>query len=310
MKLTIVYSEYYQFFLSFGVLGGLASSCVWTTSIATTGHWFFKGRGIATGIVTSAGPLGGIIFPVMFQQLEPRLGFGWTVRSIAFICLAMGGIAMCLMRTRLPSSHAIKWNANFKIFTDIRFLWTIGAMFSIEFACLIPSAYITTYALSKGVDSSLAYQQLAIMNAAQVPGRAVPGWLADRWGRFNVMILSSLPCAIIILAVWLPADGAAAITAFSVLFGFLSGTANSLTPVCISQLCKTEDYGSKYGTAYLFLSPATLIGIPVAGAVLRSQDGLNFSGLILLCGLVYLTSAVLFTLARISGAGWKIKKVF
>ena len=261
-------------------------------------------------MVTSAGPIGGIVFSLMFQQLEPRIGFGQTVRAIAFVCLGMGGIAMSLMRARLPSSHTIKWNANFMIFTDIRFILTIVAIFFIEFACFIPSTYITTYALSKGVDSSLAYQQLAIMNAAQIPGRTVPGWLADRWGRFNVMILSSTPCAIIILAMWLPADSAAAITMFSVLFGFFSGTAFSLPPVCISQLCKTEDYGSKYGTAYLFLSPATLIGIPIAGAVLNTQGGLNFPGLILLCGFVYLMSAVFFALARVSGAGWKIEKVF
>lgn len=247
----------------------------------------------------------------MFEKLEPRLGFGWTVRIIGFISLAMGGLAIVLMKTRLPSSHTIKWNANFVIFTDIRFVLTIGAMFFIDFACLIPMAYITTYALSKGVNESLAYQLLAVMNAAQIPGRAIPGWLADRWGRFNVMILSSLPCAIVILAVWLPASNTGSIIAFSVLFGLLSGTANSLTPVCISQLCRTEDYGSRYGTAYLCLSPATLIGIPVAGAVLgRSEGGVNFRGLILLCGFVYMASGVLFTLARISGAGWKVKKVF
>jgi MFS family permease len=124
------------------------------------------------------------------------------------------------------------------------------------------------------------------MDTAQIPGRAIPGWLADRWGRFNVMILSSLPCAIIILTVWLPANTAGSIIAFSVLFGLLSGTANRLTPVCISQLCRTEDYGSRYGTAYLFVSSATLIGIPIAGAVLGSNGGRNFRGLILLCGFV------------------------
>ena len=245
----------------------------------------------------------------MFEKLEPRLGFGWTIRIFGFISLAMGGTAIVLMKTRLPSSHTIKWNANFKIFTDIRFVLTIGAMFN-NFACFIPMAYVTTYALSKGVNESLAYQLLAVMNAAQIRGGSIPGWLADRWERFNIMILSSLPCVIVILAVWLPASNTGSIIAFSVLFGLLSRTANSLTPVCISQLCRTEDYGSRYGTAYLCLSPATLIGIPIAGAVLDSQGGVNFQGLILPCGFVYMASGVFFALARISGAGWKVRRVF
>lgn len=310
MQLTGI-SEYYQFMLSIGILGGLSSSCVWTSSLATVGHWFSKRRGIATGIVTSAGPVGGIIFPMLFERLVPRVGFPWTVRIIGFVVIFSGVLAILLMKTRLPPSHVISWNANFQSFTDVRFILTLGAMFAIDFACLIPGAYITTYALAKGIESTLAYQLLAIINATAVVGRLLPGWLADRWGRFNVMILSSLPCAITILGVWLPASGAGSIVAFSALYGAFSGTAYSLTPVCISQLCRMEEYGSKYGTAYMAISPATLIGLPIAGAILHRQaDEMHFQGLILLCGLVYLTSAVLFTLARAAGAGWRIRTVF
>lgn len=297
--------------LSIGILGGLSSSCIWTSSLATVGHWFSKRRGMATGIVTTAGPVGGIIFPILFERLVPRIGFPWTIRIIGFIGIFSGLLAILLMKTRLPPSHVISWNANFQSFTDLRFLLTLGAMFAIDFACLIPAAYITAYALSRGIQSTLAYQLLAIINATAVIGRLLPGWLADHWGRFNVMILSSLPCAITILGLWLPGGGAGYIIAFSAMYGLLSGTAYSLTPVCISQLCRTEEYGSKYGTAYMAISPATLIGIPIAGAMLHRQDDeMHFQGLILLCGLVYLSSAVLFTLARAAGAGWRIRTVF
>jgi len=187
------FAEYYQFMLSIGILGGLSASCLWTTSLATTGHWFSHRRGIATGVVTSAGPVGGIVFPLLFEWLVPKLGFAWTIRIFGFICLATGLIAIALMKTRLPSSCVIKWNTNFGSFTDLRFLLTLGAIFAIDFACLIPVAYITTYALAKGLESALAYQLLGIINAAAVVGRLLPGWLADRWGRFNVMILSTCP---------------------------------------------------------------------------------------------------------------------
>lgn len=60
----------------------------------------------------------------------------------------MGILAIALMRTRLPSSKHIKWNANFSSLTDVRFVLTIFAMFFIDFACLIPAAYIVPYAIS------------------------------------------------------------------------------------------------------------------------------------------------------------------
>jgi len=146
------------------------------------------------------------------------------------------------------------------------------------------------------------------LNAAQVLGRTVPGWIADRWGRFNTMVLSSLPCAVVILVLWLRADSTDSIVAFAVLFGLLSGTAHSLTPVCISQLCATEEYASKYGTAYLFVSSATLIGIPISGAILGEKQ--DFSRLIWFCGAFYLASAALFGVARVAGAGWKVRKIY
>jgi hypothetical protein len=111
----------------------------------------------------------------MFKKLEPRLDFGWTVRILGFISLIIGGLAIVLMKTRFLSSRTTKWNANSNTSTDNRFVLTVGAMFFIDSAYPIPKAYITTYALSKGVEESLAYQLLAVMNAAQTSGRAIPG---------------------------------------------------------------------------------------------------------------------------------------
>ncbi|THY03825.1 hypothetical protein D6D01_10172 [Aureobasidium pullulans] len=308
--------EYYQFFLSLGLLGGFAAACIWTTTLVTTGHWFSKHPGIATAPVTTSGPIGGICFPVLFDALVPRMGFGWTVRIIALICLIMSIVALALMRTRLPASGKIKWNTNWKIFTEKEFGLTVIAVSWIESSFLVPLAYITPYALSINMSSSTAYLLLPIMNAAQIPGRLIPGLLADRWGRFNVIILCSLLCAISVLVLWMFATTEAAVIAFAIIFGFLSATASSLAPVCISQLCTTEDYGSECGTAYLYLSPAVLAGNPIAGQLITFSNQPNgtsasdYRSLILTCRLTYLCSALFFMLARIIGGGTSIKKKY
>jgi hypothetical protein len=32
--------------------------------------------------------IGGVIYPAIFHELQPRIGFGWATRVIAFIMLA------------------------------------------------------------------------------------------------------------------------------------------------------------------------------------------------------------------------------
>lgn len=295
--------------LGFSILGGLSASLIWTSTIATIGHWFSARRGLATGLATTAGGIGGIIFPLLLQTLIPRVGYSWTILIIAIICIVFGAIAVTFMSTRLPTER--KPIIDFQGFRDKRFTITIAAIFIIDLAVLVPPSFITTYAIAHGLEPSYSYQLLAILNAASVIGRGLPGLVADRWGRFNVMTFSSLGCTLLILALWMFAgDSIIAITAFSILFGIFSGTAYSLTPVCVSQLCRTEDYGTRYGTAYGLVSFATLLGIPLSGLILGSGSGVNYKGLVWFCGGLYAIATGLFALARAFGTGWKLLKIY
>lgn len=58
----------------FSIIGGIASSLTFTPSIAAVGHWFNKKRGNATGIAATGGAFGGVIFPLLLQNLIPKIG--------------------------------------------------------------------------------------------------------------------------------------------------------------------------------------------------------------------------------------------
>lgn len=58
----------------FGVIGGLATSLTFTPSVAAIGHWFNKKRGNATGIAATGGAFGGIVFPLLLENLIPKIG--------------------------------------------------------------------------------------------------------------------------------------------------------------------------------------------------------------------------------------------
>ena len=128
-------------------------------------------------------------------------------------------------------------------------------VFFLEWGLFVPLSFISSYALRNGIDPSLSYQLLAVVNAGSVFGRWLPGYVADKLGRFNTMIITLAMCLICVLGLWLTAGGSLTrLCVFAVGFGFASGSNISLTPVCVGQLCDTEVFGRWYATCYTIVS--------------------------------------------------------
>lgn len=303
-------TEFYQFFLCFGVLGGISASLLFNPAVAVIGQWFCKRRALATGIACTAGGIGGIIFPLMVLYLTPEIGFAWAMRVISFTCVASGVLASAFMRKRLPHNKNAGAAIDLAALRDVSYCLTTAAVFLVEFAVLIPYTYISSYAIHAGLDTHTAFLLNALVNVGAIPGRALPGFVADRFGCFNVLGVTSVVCAALIYALWYTAGSSeAAITSFAVLFGFWSGATISITPVCISRVCKIEDYGKRSGTAFFISSFGVLIGLPIAGAMLKAENG-SYSGMILFSGAFYAAAAVVLYITRGVVAGWGLKVNF
>ena len=141
------------------------------------------------------------------------------------------------------------------------FTLTTFGVFLIQWGTLVPLAYLTSYAIDSGMEEGFAYQLLAIFNAGSVLGRWFPNYIADKYGRFNVMFIMTLSCVVMILGLWLPGGDSvnpekakSMMIAFALLCGFGSGSGIALTAVCVGQICRTEDYGKRYGTCYSIAS--------------------------------------------------------
>ncbi|PWY65735.1 MFS general substrate transporter [Aspergillus heteromorphus CBS 117.55] len=307
-----VSEEYYQVFLSFSVLGGLSASALFTPAVAAIGHWFNTRRAFVTGLACTAGGLGGVIFPAIIYFTAPKIGFGWAIRIIALISAILCATACFLIRTRLPLGEETGTSAllDIKALRDAEYAATTAAIFLVEFAVFVPSTYLSSYAVHVGLSNTISYLVLVFLNLGLIPGRLLPGLAADRLGRFNTMVLTSLVCSILTLALWYKSGSSlGAIVCYAVLFGFWSGAAMSLSPVCISQICATEDYGKRTGTAYTVASVGILTGIPIAGAIQQRDHG-EYDGLIVFAGVLYLAAAAAFAVARGICRGWSLKTRF
>ncbi|KAH7019919.1 major facilitator superfamily domain-containing protein [Ilyonectria destructans] len=298
-------TQLWHFIIAFGLLCGFGSSLLFTPSIAAVGHFFKARRGLATGIASTAGGLGGIIYPLMLSSLIGKVGYAWATRVIALICLLCSLIGICLIRSRLPPAKNATAHPDFRIFRSLPFLFTTIGIFLLEFSLFIPLGYISTYALHQGFGKDFSYNLLPILNAGSIVGRVLPGYYADVIGPYNVSILAVLVSIVATLCIWLPlGHTTGGVIFFAVLFGFASGTSIAIAPVCIGKLCKTQEYGRYYATTYTVVSFACLIGIPVGGSVVQVNGG-SYWGLIVMTGTVYVGSIVAFCAAKVSMLGWK-----
>ena len=295
-------------------------------------HWFMKRRGLASGIAFIGGGFGGILFPLMIQSLLPQVGWGWSIRILGFVLLVLCAISVAFCRSRVPprKGAATTWRETLpdpRIFMDGTgaMAATSAGLLFIDLAYFIPVTYVPSYYIDRQHlsheetltgSAAFAYQLLAILNAASCVGRYVAGDLADRFGRYNTIIVSSFLCIVSVLCFWLVdilvpgLDNYAILVVFVLLFGFASGSNVSLTPVCLGQLCETQDYGRYYASCYTVVAFGVLASIPIAGGLLDAVEASGkerYWGAALFAGLSYVASFLCFVWVRIRVKGWNWK---
>ncbi|PHH90506.1 hypothetical protein CDD83_3470 [Cordyceps sp. RAO-2017] len=322
-------TEYYQFLLAFSILSGIGNSLLFTPAMGAIAHWFDKRRGTASGFAFTGSGFGGVLFPIIFQALLPRIGWAWTMRIIGFVLLFLCIVSVALCRSRLPpiKGSATSWRdmlPSVRIFRDgtgAMALTTIGVLF-VELAYFVPVTYVPSYYLVRqgltgesavSEAAAFAYQLLAILNGASCFGRYLAGYVADEIGRFNTMIIGSLLAMISVLALWFAdalADerpSLALLIAFVVVFGFASGANITLTPICIGQLCTTQEYGRYYAAAFTVCSFGCLLSIPIAGNLLTATGiggRRGYWAVILFAGISYVVAFSCFLWVRVRIKGW------
>ncbi|KAK7053488.1 hypothetical protein VNI00_004114 [Paramarasmius palmivorus] len=290
----------YQVYLTQSILFNIGGAFGFFPSVSVVAHWFKFKLAYAMGFVIASAGLGGIIFPSMIRELIPKVGFGWTVRIIAFIVLFCFSVASITIRSRRPAKPLppLKSIVAFSAWRDRRFVvFALGAFFNV-FSMFPVFFQIGAYGIATN-NSEKAYL-LIILSATTIVGRVLPNFLADKIGRFNTISFSTTVAAILSLSLWFTADGKESNTiAFAALFGFFSGPLFSLMPPCIAYITPLDRVGGRIGMLFAFLSFAGLAGSPLGGLFLNGGETIpHFKNLILYTGCLGLFGSALLIAAR------------
>ena len=112
--MTSISTQYWQLFLAQGICKGLGDGLVFCPTISLVATYFSKNRVVAMACAASGAATGGIIFPVIAQQLLAKIGFAWTVRIMAFVICFNSAVVLSIARVRLPPRRTgplVEWSA-------------------------------------------------------------------------------------------------------------------------------------------------------------------------------------------------------
>ncbi|KAJ8508232.1 hypothetical protein ONZ45_g9467 [Pleurotus djamor] len=263
--------KYYQIYLAQGLGLGIGSGLLYVPAVAVQGHHWQKHRSFAMSVVVTGSSIGGIAFPIMLNQLfKSSVGFASGVRASAYVCLGVLVIANMLLNDN-PSEEeeerAEKPSLK-EIFTDVPFMILILGVPFVTTGIFFPYFYLQLFSILHGVEPNIAFYTLAVMNAAGIIGRMVPGTLADYYGPFNV-VLPGIFISVILIFSLLAVKTVAGSMIFAVLYGLSSGTFFTLCAPCAAALVrKKNELGIRFGICFFTTGFGALIGTPIDGALL------------------------------------------
>ena len=305
--MTSLCKGYWQIMLAQAFCIGLGNGMLFIPSVAILPQYFSTKKALANGITAAGSSFGGIIYPIVFRQLYPRIGFAWATRVLGFISLVTCMFSVLVMRPRImpKQKRALLDLAAFKEWPYTLFC---AAIFCGFLGFYGPVYYLSPYAINLHLtDVNLGFYLLPILNATSIVGRVVPNFISDKTGPLNMYIPASCITGILALG-WIGIHSTGGIVAFAALYGFFSGGFVSLPPVAIVSLTPDmRTLGTRMGQCFFVSALGLLVGAPVSGAILNSTG--TYLGLQLFCGLTILLNAVLVLVARTLRVGWSLREV-
>jgi MFS family permease len=300
----------WQFYLLYGVGGGLLAGCTYTPSVTAVSRWFdAQRRTSAIGLVL-LGPIIGqmILSPVIARVINAS---GWRTAWIVFapIIVVCGLPALVLVGRKPPAHETVAAAAEGQVGTagQVRtpgrvrtakrmrgdepgtgpsrsglstreacktfsfwILMLAGAVIGMGFTSW--AAHVVPYATDRGVSSSAAALILTVGSAGGLAGSLLAGAFTARVG-FKYALLGLTALNGVMLLLFIPA---ASVWAFYLLGAILGFAFNALNPVrvtVIPSLFGGKAMGSIVGLSVLSFCMGSVAGPFLAGYIFDSTGG-------------------------------------
>ncbi|KAK2735003.1 hypothetical protein FQN57_001379 [Myotisia sp. PD_48] len=308
LMMTSISTKYYQILLSQSVCSGIGCSFIFSPSITAPQTWFNKHRGIVGGLTVAGSSIGGIVFPLMLNRLIVKIGYGWAMRVSVFMIIILLLLAIFTIKSNRKHTPDRFNPMNYiRPFKELNFSVMCLAQFFFFLGLYAPFNFVVVQAIHLGMDRNLAFSLVPIINAASLFGRTIPSIIADRAGRWNVIVITVVSSTIFAFGLWLPATFAALLITFSICIGISTGAVFGLAPSLMASISPIEELGVRIGGMSASGGIGALISPPIGGGLIALNDG-NYTYVAIYSGISFLISTIACIFLRVRLGGWKIKQ--
>ncbi|EED12241.1 MFS monocarboxylate transporter, putative [Talaromyces stipitatus ATCC 10500] len=290
-------TKLWHFELTQGLLLGVGTCLAYMTSVTVAPTWFSARRGLAMGIILSGTGVGGLVWAPALKACIDAMGYRNALRltgAVSFVLNTGAGAAMTWEPSRkaqieVELSYETARNPR-NIFAvplvDLRLVKTrkfiaqaLGGIFQ-GAAYYIPVFFFATYASTLGYSDTAGANFIALSNACNAIGKVVIGYAADRYGRLNVLLLTTIISALSALVFWIPSTllpfahqeaSRGLFITFTIFYGIFASAYVALFPTSLVELFGPQNFASVNGFLYMLRGLATMVGTPVSGLLIRGS---------------------------------------
>ncbi|KAL4977980.1 major facilitator superfamily domain-containing protein [Aspergillus desertorum] len=318
----------WHFALTQGVLLGIGTCLAYVPTMSVAPTWFDKRR------------VGGMVWPPALRAMITHLGFRNALRISGCISLTLVSVAGYALRWE-PKFHEQvriqtqglrrrgRWikapMVNYRVARSKRFLAQALGCFLQSAGYSTPLFFYAAYASTLGYSSTTAANFITLNSASNHVSRIAIGYGADRYGRINALVVTTLLSAVAVFAFWIPsmfhtpetdvpmpsADGL--FIGFTILYGAFVSAYISLLPASMIELFGVQNFTNVNGALYLIrgmgaLAGTTLTGMLISKSALTSSYVYERGGIVVGVLLMAATLACLWVRIEASlGSSWKWK---
>ncbi|KAK7952841.1 uncharacterized protein PG986_008569 [Apiospora aurea] len=245
--MTSLCTQYWQLMLAQSLLLGISASLVFCPPLGVVLRHMPHRRGLAMGLTIGGSSIGGIVWPIMLQQLlnKDHVSFGWTIRAVAFTMMPLlafacftivepvkkpalaanpspvqdGGEVPASMKANATDDSSKKKLSSRDFLKKPTYILLCAGLALAYLGLFTPLFYISSYAIAQGQAESTAFYLLSAVNASSFFGRVVPGHLADLAGHYNLLTIFTLVSGLVGFT-WTKATSLAGLIVWGLAYGF------------------------------------------------------------------------------------------